>query len=174
MKAATWARVSTEGQDTANQTAVLKAEAKRRGLDLVRAWEFDGSAWKGDYRPELQELYDAAGRREFEILLIWSLDRLTREGPLQTLQVIHRLGRYGVTVVSHQEPWLEASGELRDLLLALVGWVARWESQRRSERIKAGMARRRAEGATVGRPAGAKDLHKRRRGGYFRRYEKPR
>ncbi len=44
-------------------------------------------------------------------------------------------------VKSCQEPWTEAGGELLDLLLAIAGWVARMESNRRSERTKAGLQR---------------------------------
>ena len=77
----------------------------------------------------------------YSLPLVWALDRLAREGPLDTLQVVDRFATLGVQVVSHQEPWTEASGELRDLLLAIVGWVARFESARRSERTKAGLDR---------------------------------
>lgn len=41
---------------------------------------------------------------------------------------------------------------MRDLMLALVGWVARFESRRRSERVKAGMERARVQGKRIGRP----------------------
>lgn len=49
---------------------------------------------------------------------------MSREGPLATLEIVHRLGRCGVQVWSYQEPWTEAGGELLDLLLAIAGWVA--------------------------------------------------
>ncbi|MBM4462182.1 MAG: recombinase family protein [Chloroflexi bacterium] len=51
----------------------------------------------------------------------------------------------------------EAPGELAELLYALTGWVARMESQRRSERTKAGLARAVAQGKKLGQPIGAKD-----------------
>lgn len=69
----------------------------------------------------------------------------------------NRLGRYGVQVLCLQEPWTEAVGELRDLLLAIAGWVAKMESTRRSERTKAGLARAIAQGKRLGRPPGSKD-----------------
>ncbi len=47
---------------------------------------------------------------------------------------MRRLGGREVQVWSYQEPWTEAGGELLDLLLAIVGWVTRMESNRRSER----------------------------------------
>lgn len=46
-------------------------------------------------------------------------------------------------------------------MYALTGWVARMESQRRSERTKAGLARVRAQGKCLGRPPKSKDKRKR-------------
>ena len=90
--------------------------------------------------------------------------------PLATL--VHRLGGCGVQVWSYQEPWTEAGGELLDLLLAIAGWVARMESNRWSERTKAGLARAVAPGKSLGRPPGSKDKRKRTRRGYLLRYAK--
>lgn len=170
MRTALWLRVSTDEQAAQNQRPSLEAEARRRGLTIVRTWEFDGSAWKGDYRPERQELLEAVRRREFEVLLVWAIDRLSRGGPEDTLSVIRQLTTSGVTVVSIQEPWVEQSGPMRELLLSVFGWMAQQESQRRSERTKAGLARRKAEGKLLGRKLGSKDKKKRKRSGYFRRY----
>jgi DNA invertase Pin-like site-specific DNA recombinase len=86
----------------------------------------------------------------------WALDRLSREGPQATLEIVSRLGKYGCRVVSLQEPWTEVGGELLDLLLDIAGWVARMESQRRSERTKAGLARTKAQGKRLGRPRGVR------------------
>ena len=46
--------------------------------------------------------------------------------------------------------------------MPLTGWVARMESQRRSERTKAGLERAKAQGKHLGRPPGSKDRRKRR------------
>ncbi len=79
-------------------------------------------------------------------MLVRALDRLNREGALAILSLVHRLSTYGVKVLSYQESWTEAPGEVAELLYALTGWVARMESQRRSERTKAGLARVKARG----------------------------
>jgi DNA invertase Pin-like site-specific DNA recombinase len=46
---------------------------------------------------------------------------------------------------------------LAEVLYAIAGWIARMESQRRSERTKTGMARARVQGKILGRPKGSKD-----------------
>jgi DNA invertase Pin-like site-specific DNA recombinase len=66
-------------------------------------------------------------------------------------------------VLSHEESWTEAPGELAEVLYAIAGWVARMESQRRSERTRAGLVRVRAAGVRLGRPPGAKDKKRRKK-----------
>ena len=73
--------------------------------------------------------------------------------------------------MSLTEPWASTDGPFADLLTLLVRWFANFESQRRSERIKAGLERRKAQGGHVGRKTGAKDRGKRRRSGYYKRWE---
>ncbi len=55
--------------------------------------------------------------------------------------------------------------------MAFAGWMALQESKRRSERIQAGLARRRAEGRPVGRQPGVKDRKPRKRSGYVAAWE---
>ena len=84
--------------------------------------------------------------------MVWALDRLSREGALAILSLVSKLSARRVKVPSYQESWIEAPGELAELLYALTGWVARMESQRRSERTRAGLARVKAQGKSLGRP----------------------
>ena len=177
VRAALWVRVSTADQSAANQEPELRSLAATRGLEVVHTYRLEGeSAWSGGggYRKALGAMLEDARRGRFSVLLVWALDRLSREGPLATLQLVDKLGRAGVTVASLHEPWTEAGGELRELLLAITAWVARMESQRRSERTKAGLERARAEGKRIGRPAGSRDRRKRRRSGYFSRWARER
>jgi putative DNA-invertase from lambdoid prophage Rac len=104
-----------------------------------------------------------ARQRRFQVVLVWTLDRLSCEGALAILSLVHKLSTYGVRVLSYQESWTEAPGELAELLYALSRWVARMESIRRSERTKAGLARVVAEGKKLDRPKGSKDKRKRKR-----------
>lgn len=162
MKVAIYSRVSTTEQDAANQTAVLHEWATRRGFQHYAIYSEEESAWKSGHQHELARLLEDARKHRFDIVLVWALDRLTREGPLAILKLIDTLKHHGVRVYSYQESWTEAPGELGDLLFAIVGWVARMESQRRSERTKAGMERVRHEhGGEL--PKRGKDKHKRKR-----------
>lgn len=163
MKVCIYSRVSTSDQNPINQSMVLTDWATQRGWEIIRVYEEQESAWKAGHQRELSHLLDHAGKRRFEAVIVFALDRLSREGPLAILTLVNRLKNCGVKVLSDQESWTEAPGELGELLYALADWVARMESQRRSERTKAGLARAVAQGKKLGRPSGSSDKRKRRR-----------
>ena len=163
MKVCIYSRVSTGEQETKNQYMVLSDWAKQRGYEVVSIYQEEESAWKAGHQRELANLVTDARRRKFQAVLVWALDRLSREGALAILSLVQKLSACGVKVLSYQESWTEAPGELAELLYALTGWVARMESQRRSERTKAGLARVKAQGKRLGRPPGSKDKRRRKR-----------
>ena len=162
-KASIYVRVSTADQDTANQELVLTEWAKGRGYEVAAIYSEEESAWKTGHQRELSRLLQDVRKHKFDIILVWALDRLSREGSLAILSLVHRLKTFGVRVISYQESWTEAPGEIGELLYAIAGWVARMESQRRSERTKARLARVVAQGRKLGRPKGSKDKRKRKR-----------
>jgi DNA invertase Pin-like site-specific DNA recombinase len=158
-KVALYCRVSTEEQDPANQLRELGAWAEREGYQVVR--EYVDIASGARRRERLDDLFDDAGRHKFDIVAIWSLDRLTREGPLPTLLYIHRLNALGVKVYSHQEPYLDPRLPFYEAIVAFLADIARWERERRSERTRAGLRRAVAQGKHLGRPKGSRDRRKR-------------
>lgn len=170
MRAALWLRVSSDDQTVENQRLALTDLAERKGLQVITTFEAVASGWKGQQQKQLSDLYRDAHLGKFQYVLCWALDRLSREGVSSTLEIVNRLGSSGVKVISLQESWTEVDGPLRELLLSIVAWVARMESERRSERTKAGLARAVAEGKRLGRPPGSKDGKRRKRSGYYARY----
>jgi len=172
MRAVIYSRVSTQDQSTDNQVPVLEAWAKQRGYEVVDYYVESESAWKAGHQAELKRLTEDARRHRFDVVLVWALDRLSREGSAAILNIINTLGQYRVKVLSYQESWTEAPGQLGELLFAIAGWVAKMESERRSERTKAGLERARRQGKKLGRPKGSKDKKKRKRTGYLLRYAK--
>ena len=158
-----YARVSTDEQTAENQTQALETWAARRGFEVVEIYQENETAWKAGHQKELKRLLDGAYKRKFEAVLVWSLDRLSREGALAILSLVNKLQQFGVSVYSYQESWTEAPGQLGEVLYSLTGWVARMESERRSERTKAGMSRAGAAGQHLGRPKGSADKTPRKR-----------
>jgi len=163
-KAATWFRVSTGHQDTDNQVPEVERFAGHHDYTIAKRYTVSESAWNGgkdggEYKAALQAALDDAWRGEFSVLIVWALDRLSRGGAEDVLRLIRQFRERGCTIVSVQESWLNGSPEIQDVLVAFAGWMGQQESARRSERIKAGLARRKAEGKPVGgRKPGAKDV----------------
>jgi DNA invertase Pin-like site-specific DNA recombinase len=109
-----------------------------------------------------QALADARLGR-FEVMLVWALDRVSREGVEATLAILRRFAGHGTAVWSLKEPWTEtADPRMAELLASLYAWMAAEESRRRSERTRAGLKRRKREGLPVGRQPGATDKKPRR------------
>lgn len=164
MKVAIYCRVSTNEQDIENQLSTLKDFAGRREFEIVKIYQEEESAWHAGHQQELAKLIEDARAGKFKVVLVWALDRLSRGGPLAIMTLVDRLSKNRVKVISYQESWTEAPGELYDILLAIAGWVARFESKRISERTKAGMERARKYGTRSGIPIGkrGKDKHKRK------------
>jgi len=174
-RACVWARVSTTDQRAENQLTVLREWAQRRGLEVVCELVTEDSAWQAgngakgrEFDAARAELLNGARLGHYQVVLIWALDRLSRRGAEDTLATLRRLSEYGIDVRSHQEDWLRTSSpEVRELLIGIFAWLSRQESARRSERIKAGLARRKSEGKPVGgRKLGAKDKTRRGTDGY--------
>ena len=166
MKVVIYARVSTEDQTTENQVRELEQWAERRGWQVVGIYRENETAWKAGHQREWARLKQDARYHKFDAVIVWALDRVTRQGVSYLFQQIQALKKFDVGIVSMQEAWLESIGELTEVFVALVGFIASYESKRRSERTKAGMERARAQGVHVGRPKGKKDSAKRERIGY--------
>jgi len=171
MKVAFYLRVSTDQQETENQIAQLEQFAASRGWEIVKVYRENDTAWKAGHQKELSNALVDASNHKFDYLLAWAIDRLTRQGINSIFSIINTFEKYGVHVVSYQEKFLQDLDEnFRPLYLALLGWIAKFESDRRSERIKAALERRRKLGKAVGRVKGAKDKTERKRTGYLLRY----
>lgn len=168
--AATWYRVSTGEQETSNQVPETESFCEHHGYEIAARYEVAESAWDGgsdEYRAALEQMLTDAWRGRFRVLVVWSLDRLTRGGVEDALRLIRKLRERHVALVSVQEPWLNGSAEVTDLLVAFAAWMAQQESARRSARIRAGLARRKAAGLPTGRQAGARDRRPRKTAGYL-------
>lgn len=171
MKVAIYCRVSTAEQDTANQLLALEKLAQDRGWEVVEVYREEASAWKDGHQQELSRLLKDASRHRFNAVLVWALDRLTRQGIGSILQLVDTLKEYKVKVISYQDSWTQFPNEaMEELFYAVAGWAAKFESDRRSERIKAAVAKRRDKGLPVGRLKGAKDRKPRKKTGYYLRH----
>ena len=157
MRVALYTRVSThnKGQETANQLLQLRECCHAQNLSILREYEDHESGAKSE-RTGFQEMLRDAAARRFDVLVFWSLDRLTREGTLATLKYLELLESHGVRWRSLTEPWIDSAGPFRDVIISLLASLAKQERVRISERVRAGLTRARQYGTRsgncIGRP----------------------
>jgi len=151
MKAAIYARVSTDGQESLNQIAELRDYCARQGWEIVKEYVDEDVGGK-DRKPQLEALLLDAHQRRFDVAIFWALDRLTRAGVKDAIDILHRLGSSGVDFVSFREPYLTSLGPFRDMVVGILATIANVETVRMSERIRSGLSRAKAQGKHVGRP----------------------
>ena len=103
-RAVLYLRVSTVDQTTANQERELREIANRTGREIVKVYKDHGiSGAKGrDKRPGFDALHRAATKREFDVVMAWSVDRLGRS--LQDLVgFLGELHALGIDLFLHQQ-----------------------------------------------------------------------
>jgi DNA invertase Pin-like site-specific DNA recombinase len=152
-RVAIYARVSTKDarQDAENQLRQLRAFAATQSWKIVHEF-VDRLSGKSADREQFQLMFKAASVRSFEVLLFWSLDRLSREGTVATLNHLQRLNAYGVGYRSFTEQYLDSTGMFKEAVIGILAAVARQERIRLSERTVAGLQRAKAQGRIGGRP----------------------
>ncbi len=156
-RVAIYARVSTDGQTTDNQLLELRAVAERCGWQIVHEYTENGvSGAKGrSQRPQFDELCKAAVRREFDVVMAWSVDRLGRS--LQHLvQFLGELQAKRVDLYLHQQG-IDTTTPAGKAMFQMCGVFAEFERAMIQERVRAGLERARAQGKTLGRPKVGRD-----------------
>lgn len=151
MKAAIYARVSTDRQEAENQLRELRAFCERKEWQIAREYVDEDVRGK-DRKPQLEALLLDAHQKQFDVAIFWALDRLTRAGVKDAIDILYRLTASGVDFVSFREEYLNSLGPWRDAVIGLLATVANVETVRMSERIRAGLARARSQGIHIGRP----------------------
>ena len=151
-RAVLYLRVSTIDQTTANQERELREIAGRMGCEIVKVYKDHGiSGAKGrDKRPAFDSLCRAAARREFDVVMAWSVDRLGRS--LQDLVgFLSELHAVKIDLFLHQQG-LDTTTPAGKAMFGMMGVFAEFERAMIQERVRAGLARARSEGTTLGRP----------------------
>ncbi len=151
-RVAIYARVSTNGQTVTNQLRELRQVAKRQGWKVVEEFIDRGvSGAKGRaHRLQFDRLCKAATRREIDLIMSWSVDRLGRS--LQHLVTfLHDIHAKGVDLYLHQQG-IDTTTPSGKMLFQMCGVFAEFERSMIQERVKAGLARARAQGKKLGRP----------------------
>lgn len=155
-RAAIYLRGSTDGQTTENQRRVLEEVAGRRGWSIVEVYEDAGiSGAKGrDRRPGFDAAFKAAVRRRYDVLMVWSIDRMGRS-TATVASALAELETAGVSIYADKEG-MDATTPHGKAMLQMAAVFAELERGMIVERVKAGLARARAETPEQRRERGKK------------------
>jgi DNA invertase Pin-like site-specific DNA recombinase len=152
MKCLIYSRVSTQDQTTENQIIQLKEYAAKQEWEIVEIITDVCSGGKAaEERQGLNKVFTMAHKKLFDVVLFYSLCRLSREGVRETLTYLTRLNDCGIKWHSYTELYLSSLGVFADAIVALMATLAKQERIRISERTKAGLARVKAKGVKLGR-----------------------
>src|SRR5258708_40257014 len=97
-------------------------------------------------------MFQDGAQRRSDLLVFWALDRLSREGVLQTLNYLNRLTSYGVGYRSFTEQYFDSCGIFKEAVIAIIATVVKQERVRISQRVKAGLETARAKSKRLSRP----------------------
>jgi DNA invertase Pin-like site-specific DNA recombinase len=168
MKIGIYARVSTGKQENANQLDQLREFAAKQGWEIAIEY-VDTVTGSGKLkRPQFDRMMLAASQRQFDLLLFWKLDRLSREGVRKTLRYLELLDSYGVAWRSFMEPFFDSCGVMRDVVISIMATLAEQERINISDRTRAGLQRAVKAGKVLGRreiPVDVVRAHKMQREG---------
>ena len=148
-RAALYIRVSTLDQHPETQLHDLRQFAVQRGFQIVQEYTDHGFSGTKARRPALDQLMEDARRRKFDVLMVWSIDRLARSTK-HLLQTLDELNGLGIQFLSQREA-IDTEGPLGRAIVVIVSAMAELERCVIIERVRAGMRRAKLEGRRIGR-----------------------
>ena len=160
-RAAIYVRVSTDHQTVENQLRELRQVAERRGWEVAEVYSDAGISGAKDRkkRPGLDRMLNDAGRRKFDIVMAWAVDRVGRS-LIDLLGTIQHLEACGVDLYLDQQN-IDTSTPMGKLVFQVTGAFAEFERSMIKQRIHAGLRRAVAKGTKLGRPSTADDVQDR-------------
>ena len=159
-RVAIYARVSTANQTTENQFLELRGVAERNGWQIVAELADNGiSGAKGrDQRPAFDQLIKRATRREFDVIMVWAIDRLGRSIQ-QLVGFMNELQSINVDLYIHQQA-IDTTTPSGRMVFGIFSALGEYERELIRERIMAGQRRAKAQGIKIGRPSKMNDAVK--------------
>jgi DNA invertase Pin-like site-specific DNA recombinase len=137
-----YARVSTEAQDLAYQLDKLS----KAGCERIFHEKRSGKTTVD--RPELARLL--ASLQPGDVMLATATDRVARD-PLDLVQILNMVKAAGAGLRLLDEPFIDTTSEMADLIAFMVGWAARWHRRRILENTAQGREMARQRGVKFGR-----------------------
>jgi len=166
MNVAIYARVSTQEQHLEQQIEPCVEHCKRNTWNY-KVFEEKISGAK-QTRPKLDLMLQAMRNKEFNIVMVYKLDRLGRSS-VHLIQLIEEFKNKGVQFISITES-IDTKTSMGRFFFTVMSAIGELEREMIKERTKLRIDRLKAEGKVMGRPKGSKDKKVRRKSGYHLRW----
>jgi len=152
---AVYTRVSTDGQKDDSQAHALRQYVANHGITGVK-WYRDKISGKDLNRPAMKRLQADIFAGKVSTVLVWKLDRLARN-MRDGINLLSDWLDKGVRVVAITQQ-LDLAGAVGQIVAAVLLGVAQMERENINERIRSGIAARKAKGLSMGRKKGESHL----------------
>ncbi len=170
MKVALYLRVSTADQTTLNQELELNQFCKMQGFEVFKIYKDEGISGSKTTRPALDLMLQDMRKGCFESVVVWKFDRLGRSAQ-HLLQVLEEMKNKKVRLIATAQN-IDTSNSMGKFFFTILSAIGELEREMIRDRINLGLKRAKIQGKKLGRPTGSKDKKKRKKGGYYLRYQK--
>jgi len=150
MKAAIYARISTNDQSPDSQLQALRDYCSSRGLEITKEYVDVGISGAVKSRPQLNALMKDARRRAFDSVVCFRFDRFARSTK-HLLLALEEFRALKIAFISVSEA-IDTTTPLGEALFTIVGAISQLERDIIRERVIAGLNSARAKGKVLGRP----------------------
>ena len=185
MRAIIYARCSTDEskQDVELQLKELRSYCDNQGWDYEEQFDY-ASGSKKDLPPNLRKVLDLISKRLYQVIIVYSMDRFSRQKPQHTEKMLNHIVDCGCRFISIQEHLDSDNEQMWFSMKGIWLYLANQYSVNLSKKVKLGMAKKQEEinkkGFTIskktkkkitslGRPKGSKDKKVRNKKGYYKR-----
>lgn len=153
-KVAVYCRVSSADQQNGldSQKRAIRQYLKNHNISNAK-WFVDRVSGAAPKRPKLNRLKAAIFNGEVDCVIVWALDRLTRQGPRDGLELLSRWMKKGVRVISITEQ-LDFGDDSGEMIASLLFSIAKMYRTKLSENTKRGLAAAKARGVRLGKRPG--------------------
>jgi DNA invertase Pin-like site-specific DNA recombinase len=153
MRIGIYVRVSKAPLNVENQLHDLQTFASRQGWEVAEEYVETVTGSGRQRRTQFERMMLDASQHKFDLLLFWSLDRLSREGISKTLRYLENLKQWGIGWRSFTQPWLDTGNDMvTGIVLSVISAMAEQERKTLIERTKAGLRTAKRAGKILGRP----------------------
>lgn len=149
IKIAAYIRVSTDDQKIDSQLDAIKKYCELKGWNTPALFIDHGESGKKDSRPQLDELLRRIKEREFQSLIVFKFDRLSRS-TIQLIQLMELFKAYDVNFISLGES-IDTTTPAGKMIFGIFAVLAEFERENIVERVKAGIKAAKARGVHCGR-----------------------